>query len=71
MKYIVRVTETLARTWVVDADSKQEAEMKVQNAYNDGQINLDYDDYDGCDIDVVRTATDNDCTYYDILEVEE
>ena len=71
MKYIVRVTETLSHAVVVEADSMQDAEDKVNKAYDNGQIVLDYDDFDEYTIEAQREATDFDNKYYDILEVEE
>lgn len=71
MKYVVRVTETLTRTLIVEANSMEEAEDKVDRAYDDGQIILDYDDFDEYDIEVQREATDFDKGLYDVLEVEE
>lgn len=56
---------------VVEADSMQDAESKVNTAYDNGQIVLDYDNYDNYEIDALREATDSDIKYYDILEVEE
>ena len=49
----------------------QDAESKVNTAYDNGQIVLDYDNYDNYEIDALREATDSDIKYYDILEVEE
>lgn len=71
MKYLVRVTEELTHTVVVEADSMQDAENKVNTAYDNGQIVLDYDNYDNYEIDALREATDSDIEYCDILEVEE
>lgn len=71
MKYLVRVAETLARTVIVEANSMEEAEDKVDQAYDDGQIVLDYDDFSEYEIEVRKEATDNESTYYETLEVEE
>ena len=71
MKYVVRVTETLSHTVVVEANSMQDAENKVGKAYDDGQIVLDYDDFAGYNVEAIREANDFDNKYYDILEVEE
>lgn len=70
MKYRVRVTETLSHTVIVEANNMQDAEIKVNKAYDDGQIVLDYDDFDEYNIEAIREATDSDNEYYDILEVE-
>ena len=71
MKYLVRVTETLAKSVIVEANSKEEAENKVDQAYDDAQIVLDYDDFDEYEIEAIREANDFDNKYYDIFEVEE
>ena len=71
MKYIVRVTETLVRTVIVDAENEQDAEDKVYNAYDDAQIVLDYKDFEEYEIETLRKATDFDNSLYDKLEVEE
>ena len=71
MKYVVRVTETLAHTVIVEAESEWDAENKVDQAYYDGQITLDYDDFDEYGVQTIREATDFDNGFYDVLEVEE
>ena len=71
MKYVVQVTETLARTLIVEANSMEEAEDKVDRAYDDGQIILDYDNFDEYEVEARREATDFDEGLYDMLEVEE
>lgn len=71
MKYVVRVTETLSHTVIVEANNMQDAKNKVNKAYDDGQIVLDYDDFARYNVEVVREATDSDNKYCDILEVEE
>lgn len=71
MKYVVRITETLVRTVIVDAENEQDAEDKVYNAYDDAQIVLDYKDFEEYEIETLRKATDFDNSLYDKLEVEE
>lgn len=44
-KYIVYVTETLQRKVIVEAKSLTEAEEKAQEAYENEEITLDYNDY--------------------------
>lgn len=68
--YVVQVTETLARTLVVRADNEDEALKKAQQAYDNEEVILDYDDYDGYEIEVLREASKNEVAYYDILEVD-
>lgn len=50
-KYVVYVTETLQRKVVVEAKSLTEAEEKVQEAYKNEEITLDYNDYLQVDFD--------------------
>ena len=71
MKYLVRITETSSRTVIVEADNMQDAERKVNNAYYDEKIVLDYDDFDEYEIETIREAANNDEMLYDVLEVEE
>ena len=71
MKYLVRITETSSRTVIVEADNMQDAERKVNNAYYDEKIVLDYDDFDEYEIKTIREAANNDKMLYDVLEVEE
>lgn len=68
MKYIVKVTETLARTLVVEAENEGDAIVKADMAYVDGEIVLDYDDFDEYNVSVLRKATADDYKFYDILE---
>ena len=71
MKFVMKVTEMLARTVIVDANNKDDAISKVEHAYEYGDIVLDYKDYDGCDISAVRIACPGDLEWYDELEVKE
>lgn len=71
MEYLVRITETSSRTVIVEADNMQDAERKVNNAYYDEKIVLDYDDFDEYEIETIREAANNDKMLYDVLEVEE
>ena len=50
-KYVVYVTETLQRKVVVKAKSLTDAEEKVQEAYENEEITLDYNDYLQVDFD--------------------
>ena len=45
MKYLVTYTETLARTYIVNADSESDAMDKICDAVEDGYIELYADDY--------------------------
>lgn len=44
-KYVVYITETLQRKVIVEAKSLTEAEEKAQEAYENEEITLDYNDY--------------------------
>lgn len=72
MKYAVAVTETLLRTVVVEASNENEAIDKVQAAYDEEKIVLDYDDYDG-EMEIIcnGTISEEDVAYYQILDEEE
>ena len=44
-KLKVKIIEELSRDIVIEAESIEEAREKAENAYRDGEIVLDYDDY--------------------------
>lgn len=46
-RYYVSVTETLNKVVSVDAESKEEAVRKVQDAYDNSDIILDSDNFAG------------------------
>lgn len=71
MKFVMKVTETLSRTVVVDANDQNDAISKVEQAYDNEDIVLDYKDYDGYDISAVRIACLGDLEWYGELEVKE
>ena len=71
MKYVVRVTETLSRTVIVDANDAADAHDKVERAYDSEDIVLDYRDYHGYEIDAVRVACPGDIEMFKEVEVEE
>lgn len=71
MKYLVKVVETLSRHVIVDAENLVQADEKVRQAYIDGQIVLDYDDFEESYIEAKRMVTDDEASYYETLEVEE
>lgn len=50
-EFVVYITETLQRKVVVEAKSLTEAEEKVQEAYKNEEITLDYNDYLQVDFD--------------------
>lgn len=45
MKYDVEITEILRRTVQVEAEDLYDAEEKVQNLWNDGEVILTADDF--------------------------
>lgn len=72
MKYVVKVTETLARIVIVNADNEDDAVSKVEQAYlEDGEIVLDYRDYTGHDVSFVHIACPGDIERYEEVGVKE
>ena len=51
MKRLIRITETLEKRFWVDATTEEEALKLAENAYNEGKIVLDYDDFVDKDIE--------------------
>ena len=45
MKYLVKIEETLAKHVIVEAESLDEAVTIAEDAYINGNIQLDYDDF--------------------------
>ena len=70
-KYLVKVTELLTMRYIIEAENEEDAYEKIADEYQDGNITLDFDDYNGYEIEVMREATENDMKYFDILEVNE
>ena len=68
MKCVVKITETLSRTIIIDADSPREAEEKAEQIYNNENIVLDYRDYEGYEITALRPASKEDFELYDDME---
>lgn len=52
-KYLVEITETLSRTYAVEAESKENAVRIIENAVNESKIILDADDFVSRDIEIV------------------
>ena len=71
MKHVVKITEFLTRTVVVEADSAEDAIKKVQDAHYYGEFSLDYDDYDDVDVTHLRVACSGDVERYEEVEVNE
>ena len=68
MKYVVEVTEKLVKHFVVEADSEREAEDKVFNAHQEGEIGLDYSDYESADCKCLREAFEDDIRDYEEVD---
>lgn len=65
--YLVTITETLTRTVAVKATDIDEAERIVERKYENGWIVLDYDDFDGAELNI-RKHTDEDLSLYEEIE---
>ena len=67
--YLVTITETLTRTVAVKATDIDEAERIVERKYENGWIVLDYDDFDGAELNT-RKHTDEDLNLYEEIEAD-
>ena len=65
MKYLVKIEETLAKHVIVEAESLDEAVTIAEDAYINGNIKLDYDDFCDTDVVYVREASEEDKKYYE------
>ena len=65
MKYIIKIEETLAKCVIVEARNPDEAVKIAEDAYVDGKVVLDYDDFCEADAEYVREAKDGDKKYYE------
>lgn len=65
MKYLVKIEETLAKHVIVEAESLDEAVTIAEDAYINGNIQLDYDDFYDTDVVYVREAKDGDKKYFE------
>ena len=68
MKYVVKIQETLVRHFIVEANTKSDAEERLQEHYDNGWVELDYDDFTGAYIECERVATKQDFEFYNELE---
>lgn len=65
MKYVVEVTEYLVKRVIVEADTEEEAEQKVVEAYaGDGSVTLDYEDFYDSKIECLYKALECDIEKY-------
>ena len=67
--YLVTITETLTRTVAVKATDIDEAERILERKYENGWIVLDYDDFDGAELNT-RKHTDEDLNLYEEIEAD-
>ena len=54
MEYKLKLTETFSRTITVQAETEAQAVETVIILYKDGEINLDFDDFEDYNIEVVE-----------------
>ena len=57
-EYVIRVVETLSKGVIIKADSLDDAMSKANDLYQDGKINLDYDDFNDVDFEEAITSLD-------------
>lgn len=67
-KYVIRVEEILSRSFIVEADSAEEAETKMNNAYHNEKFILDGTDWIDCTIENDREADAWDIDNFEHLE---
>ena len=60
MKYIVNVAETLSKQLIVEAESKENAVRKIQDAYNAGKIQLNNNNKTVSSVYSLRRANNDD-----------
>lgn len=65
MKYLIKIEETLAKHVIVEAESPDDAITIVEDAYINGKVELDYNDFCDTDVVYVREAKDGDKKYFE------
>lgn len=65
MKYVVQIEETLAKHVIVEAKNPDEAVNIAESAYQNGNIQLDYDDFCNTDIRWAGVADEEDIKWYE------
>lgn len=65
MKYVVRIEETLAKHVIVEAGNPDEAVNIIESAYQNGNVELDCDDFCETDIRWTREADEEDIRWYE------
>lgn len=67
--YLVTIEETLSRTVKVKANSLEDAERKVEDAYNPPRCDIILDADDFCEKEITaREVTDDDLSLYEEVE---
>lgn len=64
MEYVIRVTETLVKEIIVDADSRESAIEKAKSSYYNDEFELDADNHANTDFRCLRRARESDLTLY-------
>ena len=68
----VTYTETYIKSYVIEAESQEEAEKKANTLAEECEIPIDNaDDFDHWDLEVGKETTEDEAIYYDRLETEE
>ena len=68
MKYIIRVTETLSKSFIVEAENESEARNKIDDAHMNGEIVLAYNDYSDYEILCDGAAKESDEGFFPVWE---
>lgn len=64
----VRYTETYTKSYVIEAESQEEAEKKANALAEECEIPIDNaDDFDHWDLEVGKEITEDEASYYDRL----
>ena len=68
--FTVNIKETLERTVIIAADSKEDAEELADVLSGEGDIQIEYDHFSGRTVEVLRESTENDEPLYCVYEKE-
>lgn len=74
MKKLFKMTymETYSKAYVIEAESREEAEEKAMTLAEECEIPVDMsDDFDHWDVEIGREVTEDEAWYYDKLDVQE
>lgn len=74
MKKLFKVTytETYTKSYVIEAESQEDAWQKANTLAEECEIPIDNaDDFDHWDLEVGKEMTEDEASYYDRLEPEE